>query len=448
MPIHRFFRPVVFLVSGVLIAALQTGTLEAQDRRPRPLLLEGKSSVYQRVLTRPGVSRRESPDGAEVGAYPAFQPLYVFARDGAWLEVGGAVALPPEGWVNEEDVIPWLHNIVAAFANPADRERQLLFRDLYSLERLVSHENLVDLSARWRGSAVADTSTEESGVISIEPAEYVDINDPETFYVLPILEFIEDFHPMSAEVFLKMRVVSIPLTEEEPEEEEESKQEALRKADAGIVLVLDATQSMEPYIEETLEAVGEMIGQIKDGPIGDRVNFGVIGFRDNPESVPELVYRVRVFAPLLRDAGIDAPLEGLVQMKASRVSSPGFNEDSLAAIRRALEKTEWAPDGQCVRQEVCDPGDGRRAEATRGSQCGIRHHRRGTPGHGEGNGSRADCHPPPDSGRNRQPRFRHPAVPRTHFLPRLHLPLPGYGWPRGVRFKNPGNDNGGHDSDR
>ena len=345
MPIHRFFRPVVFLVSGVLIAALQTGTLEAQDRRPRPLLLEGKSSVYQRVLTRPGVSRRESPDGAEVGAYPAFQPLYVFARDGAWLEVGGAVALPPEGWVNEEDVIPWLHNIVAAFANPADRERQLLFRDLYSLERLVSHENLVDLSARWRGSAVADTSTEESGVISIEPAEYVDINDPETFYVLPILEFIEDFHPMSAEVFLKMRVVSIPLTEEEPEEEEESKQEALRKADAGIVLVLDATQSMEPYIEETLEAVGEMIGQIKDGPIGDRVNFGVIGFRDNPETVPELVYRVRVFAPLLRDAGIDAPLEGLAQMTASRVSSPGFNEDSLAAIRRALEKTEWAPDG-------------------------------------------------------------------------------------------------------
>ena len=172
----------------------------------------------------------------------------------------------------------------------------------------------------------------------------MDINDPDTFYVLPILEFIEDFHPMNAEPFLKMRVVSVPLTDEDPVDHK-PQLEALRQADAGIVIVLDATQSMEPYIEETLEAVREMIERIKDGPIGDRVNFGVIGFRDNPATVPELVYRVRVFAPLLRGAGIEAPLDALAQMKAARVSSLGFNEDSFAAVKRALEETDWAPDG-------------------------------------------------------------------------------------------------------
>ena len=263
---------------------------------------------------------------------------------------------PPEGWVNEEDVIPWLHNIVAAFANPADRERQLLFRDLYSLERLISHENLVDLSARWRGFAEAGTSTEATGVISVEPAEYVDINDPETFYVLPILEFIEDFHPMSAEVFLKLRVVSIPLTEEEPEEEEETRLEALRKADAGIVLVLDATQSMEPYIEETLEAVGEMIGQIKDGPIGDRVNFGVIGFRDNPETVPELVYRVRVFAPLLRDAGHRCAARGPCTDDGLKSFKPGIQRGQSCGDQARSQEDGVGAGRQCVRQEVCDPG--------------------------------------------------------------------------------------------
>ena len=341
MPTHRLLRSSAFLTIGMLIAALPAEAPEAQERRP--LIVEGKTTVFQRVLTRPGAPRRDARDGPAAGAYPAFQPLYVFAREGDWLEVGGAAALPPEGWVRETDVIPWRHNIVAAFANPAGRERQLLFRDLESLERLLYHEELIAMASRWRQETEAGSAPEGSGVISIEPAEYVDINDPETFYVLPILEFIEDYHPMSAEAFLKMRVVSIPLREEVARDEQ-TPAEALRMADAGIVLVLDSTQSMEPYIEETLEAVREMVERIKGGPIGERVHFGVVGFRDNPAAAPGLEYRVRVFAPLARDAGMEAPLDALARMKAARVSSPGFNEDSFAAVRTALEDMDWAPD--------------------------------------------------------------------------------------------------------
>ena len=341
MPTRCLVKLVAVLLAGALVAALPARRADAQERRP--LLVEGTSTVYQRILTRPGAPRSGVPGGPPVAAYPAFQPLYVFARDGDWLEVGGAAALPPGGWVAEARVIPWRHNIVAAFANPAGRERQLLFKDLDSLERLISHEALVSLSMRWRQLAEEGRAPEESGVISIEPSEYVDINDPETFYVLPILEFIEDFHPMNFEAFLKMRVVSIPLTEEEPENREMQEQ-ALQQADAGIVLVLDATQSMEPYIEETLEVVGETIERIKGGPIGDRVHVGVIGFRDNPDAAAGLEYRVRTFAPLARDAGIETPLNALARMKAARVSSTGFDEDSFAAVKHALERTEWTPD--------------------------------------------------------------------------------------------------------
>ena len=338
----RLLRFAAVFASAMLLSVLPPGTPEAQEHRP--LVVEAKRTVYQRVLTRPGAPRRDAPKGRVAATYPAFQPLYVFARQGEWIQVGAAAALPPEGWVRKADVIAWRHNIVAAFANPAGRERQLLFRDRESLERLIGHESLVSLSARWRRAVEAGSVSEDSGVISIEPAEYVDIKDPETFYVLPILEFVEDFHPMNAETFLKMRIVSIPLSEKDPADRT-AQVEALRKADAGIVIVLDATQSMEPYIQETLEAVREMIEQIEGGSIGDRVNFAVVGFRDNPGAAPGLEYRVRVFAPLSREAGIDAPLNALARMKAARVSSPGFDEDSFAAVKHVLEKTDWAPDG-------------------------------------------------------------------------------------------------------
>ena len=148
MSTRRLLRFSALLAIGVLAAAFAAVAPEAQERRP--LLVEGKKTVFQRVLTRPGVPRRDARHGRQTGSYPAFQPLYVFAREGGWLEVGGAAALPPEGWVREADVIPWRHNIVAAFANPAGRERQLLFRNLESLERLLYHESLISIAARWR----------------------------------------------------------------------------------------------------------------------------------------------------------------------------------------------------------------------------------------------------------------------------------------------------------
>ena len=331
--------------TGLCMLALLFGAAELRAQVERPLLVEGTNTVFQRVLTRPGTSRRDGPEGGVVGHYPAFQPLYVFAREGTWIRVGGATTLPPEGWVSEEAVIAWRHNIVAAFANPAGRERQLLFEDLEALDNLIYHERAVTLARNWREVLGEGVTPVDSGVISVEPPEHIDINDPETFYILPILEFLEDFHPMNAELFLKMRVASVTLNED-PGEDVPMVSDLLQSSDAGIVIALDSTQSMEPYIAETLEVVREAVSRIKDSEIGDRVHFGIIGFRDNPDAVEGLDYRVRVFAPLDRGADADAPLAALAEMEVARVSSPGYNEDSFAAIRHALEETDWAPDGR------------------------------------------------------------------------------------------------------
>jgi len=356
MPTSCLARTIAFLLAGTLAVGLPAGNADAQERRP--LLAEGTSTVYQRVLTRPGTPRASAPGGSQTAAYPAFQPLYVFARDDEWLEVGRAVGLPPEGWVPEGGVISWRHNIVAAFANPAGRERQVLFQDRESLDRAIGNENTVEYSARLRQQALAGGSPEDTGVISIEPAEYVDINDPETFYVLPIIEVAEEFNFDANLSFLKMQIASIPLNQGETGSlnmqaqgdtsalRQQALQQALQQADAAIVLVLDTTMSMDPYIEETLEVVKETVERIKGGAIGDRVHVGVVGFRDNPAPSPGLEYRVRVFAGLSREAGVEASLDALAEMEAAETSSIGFNEDSLAAVKHALEEMEWRPSGR------------------------------------------------------------------------------------------------------
>ncbi len=335
----------LFMVFSVVVVLAGVAGPAAHAQEERPLLIDGTSTLYQRVLTRPGTPRVDSPDGVIQDRYPAFQPLYVFARDGPWLKVGGAAGLPAEGWVNEDATIGWRHNVVAVFTNTAGRERQLLFSDLESLDSLIHSEAAVSLARELRRSVDEGGSGGDSGVISIEPAEYVDINNADTFYILPILEFHEDFHPMSADLFLKMRVASVPLQGESGAGTSLS-EDSIRDSDAGVMIVLDTTRSMEPFIAETLEVMEEEIRRIAGTQTGERVHFGILGFRDNPDAAEGIDYRVRVFAPLERGAAIDAPLAALSSMEVARVSTPGYNEDSLAAIRHALEETDWAPDGE------------------------------------------------------------------------------------------------------
>lgn len=342
---YPFARLLTHAIIGATALAAAVAAAQPALARETPLLMEGKTTLYQRVLTRPGAPRHAEPGGEETGAYPAFQPLYVFARREDWVQVGGAASGPPEGWVRSGSVIDWPQNIVAAFANPAGRERQLMFEDLESLNRLLRHESFAAMAERWREAAETGETPEGSGVVSIEGPEHVDIDS--NLYLLPILEPPkEDFHPVTGELFLKMRIASVPLEQPEPEADPEARADALRKAQAGIVLVLDATQSMEPYLAETLSAVRELIDGVRSGPAGDRVNFGVVAFRDDPEAAPGLGWRTRSFAPLDPSAPVEAAADGLAQVRAATVSSPGFNEDSLAAVEDALEGTTWRAEGR------------------------------------------------------------------------------------------------------
>ena len=133
-------------LAAAVLAALAAGWPAAAQQRP--MLMEGTETVYQRVLTRPGAPMSVTPDGPATKQYPAFQPLYVFAREDGWIEVGPSSAAAPEGWVPADRVVDWRQNIVAAFTNPAGRQRQALFGTEQALRALMEDEAVRETEAR------------------------------------------------------------------------------------------------------------------------------------------------------------------------------------------------------------------------------------------------------------------------------------------------------------
>ena len=163
-------------LSALLGLGLSAGAVVAQDG-DRPLLREGRETVYQRVLTRPGATLLDARDGEELRVYPAFQPLYVFAAEPGWVQVGPSVSAPPEGWVTEDSVVEWKQNIVAAFTNPAGRERQILFESEDRLRDLMEHEALREMQGQILQEIETGEVPDERGVVAAEPPVYVNIVD-------------------------------------------------------------------------------------------------------------------------------------------------------------------------------------------------------------------------------------------------------------------------------
>jgi serine/threonine-protein kinase PpkA len=328
-----FARPALMAICAAL-ALILPGPAMAQSG-DRPLLVEGRKSVYQRVLTRPGALHYPEPGAAATRGYQAFQPLYVYGLREGWYEVGPSVAGGATGWVQAGSVVPWKQNIVAAFTNSAGRERQFLFESEDRLRAMMEHETLREMQSRMLAEVVAGSAPEERGIVAVEPPEFVNI--VERLYLMPILDFVQDLHPLNYEENLLMKVASVPLQEEAAPAQAQDD-----GFDAGIVFVFDTTRSMEPYIQRTQAAVEQIVENLRGTEIGDRVQFGVVAFRDSTEAAPELEYRTRTLLPLQRRQD-QTPVVATIRAatRVAQVNSPGFNEDSLAGVEDAVDLTDW-----------------------------------------------------------------------------------------------------------
>jgi len=345
------------LALALACAAIAPVVAAAQTREP--LLMDGKKTLRQRVLTRPGAQVAAQP-GSAGKAVPPLSQLYVYAKKDVagveWLEVGAGSKGKIDGWVRADATLPWKTQMGLAFTNPAGRDRTLLFEKCETVEEIVKGPDPAAAVKPIR-TAVEGGGT-DAKVVSIEPATYVDME--KQFYLLPILE-AEEVRTKSGASVRVLEVASVSKSGDAPGETAAKpaptpEASALRTFSAAVVFVIDSTISMGPYIERTREVVKRVSDAVDAGGIEKQVKFGLIAYRGNTEKVPGLEYVSKVYVDDGEVAGGADFLKKVEGLAPATVSSAKFDEDAYAGVMTAVEKVDWQKFGGRYLVLVTDAG--------------------------------------------------------------------------------------------
>jgi hypothetical protein len=330
----------------------------------KPLLQDGKKSLYQRVLTTPDCVMQRNPSATDGEEIPAFSRYYIYERieegGNPWLKVGPDTKGKIAGWLDEACTVEWKMQLTLNFTNPANRSPLLFFQDRETAEQLVDSEApamaiepiLQELSSTGKAA----------GVVAKEPN--LAIAQQKSFYLLPIFE-AEELYTQAGDPLRVLSVASV--TKQEPEADpnamptnsqatNNNAQSSLKAFSAAVVFVIDSTISMGPYIERTREAVRAITKQIESAGLGDQVKFGLVAYRGNTDVTPKLEYTSKMFVdPVTMESGDDF-LEKVKDLKPATVSTRGFSEDAYAGINTALNDVDWNQFGARYMILITDAG--------------------------------------------------------------------------------------------
>ncbi|WLI29403.1 serine/threonine-protein kinase [Pseudomonas rhodesiae] len=324
------------------------------DGGGRPLLMAGKKTLFQRVLSKPGAKLSSDAGSAPGKALPAFSVLYVYQRKDVggqpWVRVGAATDGRSDGWLPATQVSDWKQSLVLKFTERSGRAPVMFLRQSGEVEKL-----LADPAAAKNVLAKAQKNSEDNGqVLALEPA--ASAVPQNQFYLLPIFDSKESFDENGQPVQL-LNVASI-----DPGSSPVAKPATPvlnANADAfrtAVVLVVDTTVSMQPYIDQVRDVVHELQTRIAERGELDSVSFGLVGFRNSIKKTPGLEYVAKTLITL--DQGRDPQrfLDMARQVRASTVSSHSFNEDAFAGVMQAVEGMDWSGYGGRIILLVTDAG--------------------------------------------------------------------------------------------
>ena len=334
MEVKALMKP--YLLAGLLgLQALFSAPVLAAEQ---PLLMPGKQALYQRVLAIPGSQMHAKPAAAGEAVTP-FTAYYVYARKTEngeqWLQLGTGRHGDTDGWMRASDTIDWNQGLTVAFREPKQHDRALLFRDADALQSVAGQDGLKQYSELYEAASNGVINA-DSPVVAIQPPGRLDIR--EDFYLVPIREHRDIY--LGNEQARMLQVASVPLRNAEPQ----PRPAAIATASdyrAGLVFAIDATLSMDPYIERTREAVMKIYDSLGDAGLLGNVNFGLVAFRDDPQAAPGLDYLARTYVDLQQGSNPQTFLQQINTLKAATASSQDFVEDAYAGVKKAIDEMNW-----------------------------------------------------------------------------------------------------------
>ncbi|WP_339441844.1 serine/threonine-protein kinase [Pseudomonas proteolytica] len=338
---------------GPVTPAAVTPVAADIDGGQRPLLMAGKKTLFQRVLSKPGAKLSSAAGGAPGKALPAFSVLYVYQRkdiDGSpWLRVGAATDGRSDGWLPAVHVSDWKQSLVLKFTERSGRAPVMFLRQAGEVEKLLADP----VAAKNLLLKAQNNPGDNQQVLALEPA--ASAVPQNQFYLLPIFDAKESFDENGQPVQL-LNVASI-----DPGSAAAKPATPVISANAdafrtAVVLVVDTTVSMQPYIDQVRDVVHELQTRIAERGELDSVSFGMVGFRSSVKKTPGLEYVAKTLITL--DQGRDPQrfLDRARQVKASTVSSHAFNEDAFAGVMQAVNGMDWSGYGGRLILLVTDAG--------------------------------------------------------------------------------------------
>ncbi|MCK6433123.1 MAG: VWA domain-containing protein [Aquabacterium sp.] len=332
-------RKLLALMAGTGAIAMFPAHPAFAQAKP-PLLQDGKKTLFQRVLTRPGATLAASPGAAGGAPVPPFTAFFVYQRSGegkaASMLVGAGTDGKTAGWISESDSVPWRHAITLAFAAPTQRERVLFFREKAALTGFINADNAGPEARRIAKEIAAKGALgANQPVLAAEPDRHVDL--AKQFYLLPVLE--------ASSTVLKSghraRLVKVASVTAADGARPKGANAGIVNFNAAVVFVIDATSSMQPYIDRTRSAMEEVLKAAEAAKVQNRIRFGIVAYQDDPAKTKGVSYLSKVFADPDKTTTRDQFQQAMQAVTATKSSTRAYAEDAYSALDDALKNIAW-----------------------------------------------------------------------------------------------------------
>ncbi|WP_430430853.1 hypothetical protein [Oceanicaulis sp.] len=245
-----------------------------------------------------------------------FNPSFVFsrvnmdfsdpARPQGWYQIGFSESAP-FGWMRAQDVVEWRQALLLAYTHPGSglnrRTPVLMFEEAEPLRALVTSPDRAEMA-----NALLDTMTDgekPEEVIARESDSYLDID--EDFYILPVIQWEREQAFAEPSHYIQVFAAVPGARATDGEDTLLSEDVRARGGDTSpaapegpltidVKFVIDMTGSMGPYIDAAVAGLADVVQELDAEASEDlRFRFGLVGFRDNPESTPELGWAAQDF---------------------------------------------------------------------------------------------------------------------------------------------------------